>query len=144
MLSGAGLLPAILSWFAKPPPGSRPAPSSGWLGAEAGRTAPWPRRCATTGRAPWRSRICGPRGYDRSMKQHTGAEIRTIMTEMPAERIAALQAAHAEHAITEHEARWWGYLQFARTGAYDGETFVILAPSTGEEVVQRFLPYVLA
>jgi hypothetical protein len=78
------------------------------------------------------------------MKQHTGAEIRTIMTEMPAELIAALQAAHAEHAITEHEARWWGYLQVARTESYEGETFVLKVPSPGEDVVQHFLPYVLA
>ena len=40
------------------------------------------------------------------MKQHTGDELRAIMTDMPAETIAGLQAAHAEHAITEHEARW--------------------------------------
>ena len=78
------------------------------------------------------------------MKQHTSAEIRAIMTEMPIEQVEALQAAHAEHGITEREARWWGYLQFARTGAYDGETFVIPVPSTGEEIVLRFLPYVLA
>jgi hypothetical protein len=77
------------------------------------------------------------------MKQHTSAEIVTIMTEMPAELVAALRDAHPEHAITEHEARWWGYLQFARTEAYEGETFVIRVPSTGEDVVQQFLPYVL-
>jgi hypothetical protein len=78
------------------------------------------------------------------MKQHTSAEIVAIMTEMPAGLIATLREAHPEHAITEHEARWWGYLQFARTESYAGETFVIPVPSTGEEVVQRFLPYVLA
>lgn len=77
------------------------------------------------------------------MKQHTSAEIVAIMTEMPSELVAALRDAHPAQAITEHEARWWGYLQFARTAAYDGETFVIRAPSAGEDVVQQFLPYVL-
>jgi len=99
---------------------------------------------ATTRRAYLQKRIPGARGYKRPMKQHSGAEIVTIMTEMPAELIAALQDAHAEHAITEHEARWWGYLQVARTGSYEGETFVIKVMSTGDDVVQAFLPYVLA
>lgn len=76
------------------------------------------------------------------MKQHTGDEIRAIMTAMPAARVEALQAAHAEHRITEREARWWGYLMFARTEAYDGEAYTIKV-MTGEEVTQSFLPYVL-
>lgn len=42
------------------------------------------------------------------MKQHTGEEIRAIMADMPAEAIESLKAAHADHQITEHEARWWG------------------------------------
>jgi hypothetical protein len=76
------------------------------------------------------------------MKQHTGDEIRAIMTEMPAELVEALQAAHAEHRITEREARWWGYLMFARNEAYEGESYTIKV-LTGEEVTHHFLPYVL-
>lgn len=77
------------------------------------------------------------------MKQHTGDEIRRIMAEMPAEAIAALQSAHAEHRITEREARWWGYLMFARTGAYEGTEYAIKVGGGGEEVRQPFLTYVL-
>ncbi|MBA4011013.1 MAG: hypothetical protein C0481_04030 [Phenylobacterium sp.] len=77
------------------------------------------------------------------MKQHTGDEIRAIMTEMPAEAIASLQAAHAEHQITEHEARWWGYLKFAYTGAYEGTSYTIEVMGNGGEFTQNFLPYVL-
>lgn len=76
------------------------------------------------------------------MKQHTGDEICTIMTEMPDEQVAALQAAHAEHRITEREARWWGYLMFARTGSYEGTQYAIEA-SGGGGVTQQFLTYVL-
>ena len=76
------------------------------------------------------------------MKQHTSDEIRQIMTDMPAEAIASLQAAHAEHQITEHEARWWGYLMFARTGAYEGTAYSIPVMGGGE-VTQDFLRYVL-
>ena len=78
------------------------------------------------------------------MKQHTGDEIRSIMTDMPAETIAGLQATHAEHSITEHEARWWGYLMFARTGAYEGTSYTIKVMGDGGEVSQDFLSYVLA
>ena len=77
------------------------------------------------------------------MKQHSGDEIRAIMAEMPTELVAELQAAHAEHRITEREARWWGYLMFARTGAYEGTEYTIKVSGTGEEVVHRFLSYVL-
>jgi hypothetical protein len=77
------------------------------------------------------------------MKQHTGDEIRAIMAQMPAELVAALQAAHAEHKITEREARWWGYLMFARTGSYEGTEYTIKVSGTGEEVTQRFLSYVV-
>lgn len=76
------------------------------------------------------------------MKQHTSDEIRTIMTAMPAELVEALQTAHPEHRITQREARWWGYLMYARTEAYDGETYTIKV-MTGEDAVQDFLPYVL-
>lgn len=76
------------------------------------------------------------------MKQHTGDEIRAIMTNMPAEFVARLQADPAAHEITEHEARWWGYLMFARTGAYEGTEYAI--PVTGgEPVTQSFATYVL-
>lgn len=74
------------------------------------------------------------------MKQHTGDEIRTIMKEMPDEQVAVLQA--AEHRITEREARWWGYLMFARTGSYEGTHYAIEA-SGGGGVTQKFLTYVL-
>ena len=77
------------------------------------------------------------------MKQHTGEEIRAIMAAMPAGLVAALCDAHREHRITEWEARWWGYLQFARTEAYEGESFAIRVNGTQEAVVQGFLPYVL-
>ncbi|WP_374471700.1 hypothetical protein [Phenylobacterium sp.] len=77
------------------------------------------------------------------MKQHTGEQIRAIMMEMPEAVVAQLQADHAEHRITEREARWWGYLMFARTGAYEGTSYTITVPSTGEEVTQGFLAYVL-
>jgi hypothetical protein len=77
------------------------------------------------------------------MKQHTGDEIRSIMTDMPAEAIGRLQAAHADHKITEHEARWWGYLMFARTGSYDGTEYTIKVMGDGGEVTQGFLAYIL-
>ena len=76
------------------------------------------------------------------MKQHTGSEIRTIMTDMPAEVIESLKGAHAEHQITEHEARWWGYLMFARTGAYEGTEYAIPVMGGGQ-ARQGFLSYVL-
>lgn len=76
------------------------------------------------------------------MKQHTGAEIRSIMTDMPAEAIESLQAAHADHKVTEYEARWWGYLMFARTGSYEGTEYTINVMGGGE-VTQGFLAYVL-
>lgn len=77
------------------------------------------------------------------MKQHTGAEIRRIMTDMPADLAARLQSLYAEHHITEREARWWGYLMFAKTDDYAPTEFTIKVTGTGEEVTQRFLPYVL-
>jgi hypothetical protein len=77
------------------------------------------------------------------MKQHTGEEIRSIMTDMPAEAIESLQAAYAEHKVTEQEARWWGYLMFARTGAYEGASYTISVMGNGGEVTQDFLAYVL-
>lgn len=77
------------------------------------------------------------------MKQHTGDEIRSIMTDMPAGVIEGLQAAHADQKITEHEARWWGYLMFARTGSYEGTSYTIPVLGGGE-VTQGFLAYVLA
>jgi hypothetical protein len=77
------------------------------------------------------------------MKQHTGDEIRTIMEEMPAELLAALQDSHQQHKITEREARWWGYLMFARTGSYEGTEFSIETSGTGAQFTQHFLPYVL-
>jgi hypothetical protein len=73
------------------------------------------------------------------MKQHSGDEIRAIMAEMPGEVVEGLQAAHREHKITEHEARWWGYLMFARTGAYEGTAYGI----EGGQFTQQFLSYVL-
>lgn len=78
------------------------------------------------------------------MKQHTGSEIRSIMTDMPAEAIESLKGGHAEHQITEHEARWWGYLMFAHTGAYEGTTYTIKVMGDGDDFTQHFLPYVLA
>ncbi|RAK52653.1 hypothetical protein [Phenylobacterium deserti] len=78
------------------------------------------------------------------MKQHTGDEIRTIMAEMPPAAIEALQTPHRDHQITEREARWWGYLMFARTGAYEGEAFTVSVMGTGGTWTQRFLDYVLA
>lgn len=77
------------------------------------------------------------------MKQHTGDEIRAIMAEMPAELVAGLQATHPKQQITEREARWWGYLMFARTGSYEGTEYTIEVPGTGGQVVQPFLSYVL-
>lgn len=79
-----------------------------------------------------------------SMKQHAGDEIRVLMTEMPPDLVQALQSEHPEHRITEQEARWWGYLMFARTGAYDGVEFVIKVNGTDETVVQGFLSYTLS
>ena len=78
------------------------------------------------------------------MKQHTGDELRSVMADMPAELVESLQAAHAEHKITEHEARWWGYLMFARTGAYEGTPYTIKVMGDGGEVTQDFLAYVLS
>jgi hypothetical protein len=78
------------------------------------------------------------------MKQHSGDEIRSIMADMPPEVVAHLQAAHPEHGITEYEARWWGYLMFARTGAYEGTEFTIKVMGGGEDVVQDCLGYVLS
>ena len=77
------------------------------------------------------------------MKQYAGEDIVRIMTEMPADLVTQLREAHPDHHITEHEARWWGFLQFARTDASEGDTFVIKVGGTNEEVVQSFLPYVL-
>lgn len=77
------------------------------------------------------------------MKQHTGDEIRAIMTDMPAEAIESLKVTHAEHQITEHEARWWGYLMFAHTGAYEGTAYTIKVMGDGDDFTQHFLPYVL-
>jgi len=74
------------------------------------------------------------------MKQHTDDEIRTIMTDMPAEAIESLQAAYAEHRITEYEARWWGYLMFARTGSYEGTSYTINVMGNGGEVTQESSP----
>lgn len=79
-----------------------------------------------------------------SMKQYSGADIPRLMAEMPAELVEKLQADHSEHRITEREARWWGFLQFARTDGYEGDAYVIVVNGTGEEMVQRFLPYVLS
>lgn len=90
------------------------------------------------------ARIEHQRGYDpQPMKQHSSDEIRAIMAEMPAELVAELRAAHAEHRITEREARWWGYLMFARGGSYQGTEYAIEVPGTGGQVVQQFLSYVL-
>ena len=80
----------------------------------------------------------------RAMNQHTGADIRSIMRELPADAIEGLQAAHGEHQITEYEARWWGYLMFARTAAYEGTTYTIKVMGEGGEVTQDFLSYVLS
>lgn len=77
------------------------------------------------------------------MKQHTGDEIRAIMTDMPAEAIQSLQAAYPEHKITGYEARRWGYLMLARTGAYEGTAYTIKVMGDGGEVTQDFLAYVL-
>ncbi len=66
------------------------------------------------------------------------------MADMPAEAIESLQAAYAEHKITEYEARWWGYLILARTGSYEGTSYTINVMGNGGEVTQEFLPYVLA
>lgn len=75
------------------------------------------------------------------MKQYAGDEIRRIMTEMPDELVRALQAAHLDEMITEYEARWWGFLQFARTGSYEGDTYTITVNGTGEKVTDTFLGY---
>lgn len=77
------------------------------------------------------------------MKQHTGDEIRRIMSEMPDAAIAALQAAFLEHRISEREARWWGYPMSARTGAYEGFEYTILVGSSGASMTQAFLAYLL-
>lgn len=77
------------------------------------------------------------------MKQYVGDDIRRIMAEMPAQLVEALRTQHPEHHITEYEARWWGFLQFARTGAYEGQAFVTVVNGTDEELVERFVPYTL-
>lgn len=78
------------------------------------------------------------------MKQYVGDEIRRIMTDMPAERVAALQAAHAEHHITPYEARWWGFLVYARSESYEADHYTIKMAGTDETVTQTFIGYVLA
>src|SRR5690349_17850663 len=78
------------------------------------------------------------------MKQYSGEEIRRIMTEMPADLVEALRTAHPAEKITEHEARWWGYLQFARTDDYAGDSFTIKVNGGGEEVTSTFLVYTLS
>ena len=65
------------------------------------------------------------------------------MTNMPAEAMEALKATHAEHKSTEHEARWWGYLMFARTGAYEGTSCTNKVMGDGGEVTEDFLACVL-
>jgi hypothetical protein len=77
------------------------------------------------------------------VKQHSSDEIRTIMAEMPAALIEKLQSDHAEHAITEREARWWGYLMFARTGAHAGTEYSIAISGADQRWTQQFLAYVL-
>ena len=78
------------------------------------------------------------------MKQYAGDEIRTITAQMPSELVEGLRAAHAQHRISEYEARWWGFLQFARTDAYAGEAFVIKVNGGGADKVESFLAYVLS
>lgn len=77
------------------------------------------------------------------MKQYSGPDIARIMGEMPRELVEALQAAHPDDRITEREARWWGFLQFARTDAYEGETYTVTVNGTGETHSYAFLPYTL-
>ena len=77
------------------------------------------------------------------MKQYAGPDIPRLMAEMPIQLVEALQAAHAEHRITEREARWWGFLQFARTDAYEGESCPITVNGTAEEHTSAFLAYTL-
>ena len=78
------------------------------------------------------------------MKQYVGDEIRRIMSDMPAEQVAALKAAHAEHNITEFEARWWGFLVYARNENYEATAYTIKMSGTDETVTQTFIGYVLA
>ena len=77
------------------------------------------------------------------MKQYAGDEIRRIMAAMPEDLIQALTAAHAEHEITEYEARWWGFLMFARNDAYEGGHYTIKVGGTDDVLTQRFIDYVL-
>ena len=77
------------------------------------------------------------------MKEHTGDQIRAIMEAMPAEGVHALQAEFPEHKITEQEARWWGYLNFARTECYEGTSFVIPVNGKDEGITWDFLNYTL-
>lgn len=78
------------------------------------------------------------------MKEHRGDEIRAIMAEMPAELVQRLQDAFPEHNITEREARWWGYMMFARSGSYEGVDFMMKVGSTGDTWTRTFIDYVLA
>jgi len=77
------------------------------------------------------------------MKQHVGDEIRRIMAEMPAELVKALQDAQAEHNITEYEARWWGFMMFARNDAYEGDEFKVPIGGMNDVFHQTFIGYVL-
>ena len=77
------------------------------------------------------------------MKQYVGDEIRRIMADMPDDRIEALRDAHPEHGITEYEARWWGFLMFARSDSYDGDQYTTPVGGTSETLTQRFIDYVL-
>ncbi|MBU1376106.1 MAG: hypothetical protein KKE02_24235 [Alphaproteobacteria bacterium] len=77
------------------------------------------------------------------MKQYAGEEIIRIMRDMPPALVDGLREAAPEHRITEYEARWWGFLQFARTDGYEGLEFVIPV-SGGVGAPQTFLDYVLS
>ncbi|PZQ62620.1 MAG: hypothetical protein DI570_09970 [Phenylobacterium zucineum] len=77
------------------------------------------------------------------MKQFAGDEIRRIMAEMPHELVEALQARHREHMITEYEARWWGFMMFARTGSYEGDEYSVAANGTGDVFTETLVAYVL-
>jgi len=77
------------------------------------------------------------------MKQLSGDEIRQAMAEMPAELVQALKDACADHDITEWEARFWGMLQVARTGAHEGDSYTFPINGGGEHT-ERFLDYTLS